>query len=239
MRTGKGLLNGPIAFGFALLVCAIASASAQDSKNPYPAMAPLAQYLMASPADEIALARTAAPPSISGDAEVLTLGSHGYETAVKGKNGFVCLVGRGWAASFDDPVFWNPKNRSPICVNPAAVRSILLPYFERTQWVLAGVSKSDMADRIKAQLKAKTLVLPEPGAMSYMMSKQGYLSDDGGHWHPHVMFWVANTDGAAWGADVKGSPVLSTQVSPEPITIFFIPVKKWSDGTLDEMEKHQ
>jgi len=212
----------------------MASAGAEDKKNPYPAMAPLAQYMMATPAEEIALARTAAPPSIAGDAGVMVLGNHGYETAVKGKNGFVCIVERGWAANFEDTVFWNPKNRSPICFNAPAVRSVLPAYLERTQWVITGVSKSDMMSRTKAQLKAKNYVLPEPGAMSYMLSKQGYLNDAAGHWHPHVMFWVANSsDAAAWGENADGSPVLAQKMDPEPITIFFIPVKKWSDGTVD------
>src|SRR5271165_6751122 len=156
MQTLRQRKFGPIAFGIAFLLCAIASASAQDIKGKYPEMAPLAQYLMASPADEIALARTAAPASIAAGADVLTLSSHGYETAVKGKNGFTCLVQRGWAASFENPVFWNPRNRSPICLNPAAVRSILPAYVERTQWVLAGVAKSAMEERVKAALAAKT-----------------------------------------------------------------------------------
>jgi hypothetical protein len=230
MRTTRG----PAVLGIGLLFCAIAAAGAEDKKEPYPAMAPLAQYMMASPAEEIALARTAAPPSIAGDAGVMVLGNHGYEPAVKGKNGFVCIVERGWAANFDDTVFWNPKNRSPVCLNAPAVRSILPPYFERTQWVIAGVSKSVMIERTKAQLKAKTYVLPEPGSMSYMLSKQGYLNDKFGHWHPHVMFWVANaSDAAAWGENADGSPVLAQKMDPEPITIFFIPVKKWSDGTSD------
>src|SRR5262252_6880077 len=84
-------------------------AVAQDQKPaPYPAMAPVEQYRIADAADEIALARSAAPPSISADAEVLVLGKQGYEPAVKGKNGFVCFVERSWAASFDDAEFWNP-----------------------------------------------------------------------------------------------------------------------------------
>jgi hypothetical protein len=234
MQTSRRSTFRPKTLGFAFLICAISSPAAQDKKDPYPTMAPLEKYLMAKPADEIALARSAAPASISGDADVLTLSTHGYETAVKGKNGFVCLVQRGWAASFEDTVFWNPKNRSPICLNPAAVRSILPAYFERTQWVLAGIPKSVMVERTKAELAAKTYVLPESGAMSYMMSKQGYLNDAAGHWHPHVMFWVANTDAAAWGGNVDDSPVFAGQMDPEPITIFFIPVAKWSDGTPDK-----
>ena len=71
-------------------------------------MAPVEQYRMARDS-EIALAKSAASPAIANDADVMVLGASGYETAVKGKNGFVCTVQRGWAAGTDDPQFWNPK----------------------------------------------------------------------------------------------------------------------------------
>ncbi len=89
-------------------------AQAQDAKSPYPAMAPLDQYLIADRNAEIAVARSAAPNSISQVAEVMVLGRHGYQSAVKGKNCFVCLVWRSWAAGIDDPEFWNPKLRGPV-----------------------------------------------------------------------------------------------------------------------------
>jgi hypothetical protein len=100
-----------------------------------------------------------------------------------------------------------------------------------------GISKSDMIDRTRTALNANIFAAPEPGAMSFMMSKQGYLSDADGHWHPHLMFFVAHTDAAAWGANMRGSPIIAAQSDPEPITTFFIPVTKWSDGTPDVMEK--
>src|SRR5271169_4593876 len=100
-------------------------AMAQDAKAPYPSMAPLDRYLMEDRSSEIALARSAAPDSISRDAEVLVLGRHGYETAIQGKNGFVCIVERSWTAPIDDPGFWNPKGRAPICLNAAAARCYL------------------------------------------------------------------------------------------------------------------
>src|ERR1700690_82817 len=78
-------------------------AIAEDSKAPYLTMAPLEQYLMEDQKSEIALAQSAAPESISRDAEVMVLGRHGYETAIKGKNGFVCIVERSWTAPLDDP----------------------------------------------------------------------------------------------------------------------------------------
>src|SRR5260370_34895205 len=83
-------------------------AQAQEAKEAYPSMAPLDQYLMDRNA-EIAMARSAAPEAISRDADVLVLGRHGYETAVKGKNGFVCVGERSWMLPYDDPEFWNPK----------------------------------------------------------------------------------------------------------------------------------
>ena len=214
------------------LVCGSGSAAADAAQPAYPAMAPIGQYLLASAADEVALARSAAPVSIAGNAEVLTLGSHGYKTAAPGKNGFVCMVWRSWTAGFDDAEFWNPKIRAPICLNAAAVRTVLPGYLERTKWALAGVSKTDMIARTRAAVAANSYILPASGAMSFMMSKQGYLGDGaGGHWHPHMMFFVAHTDGAAWGADQDGSPVISAQDDHEPVTTFFVLVPKWSDGT--------
>jgi hypothetical protein len=66
-------------------------AVSQDAQTPYPGMAPLDQYLIEDRSSEIALARSAAPESISRDAEVMVLGCHGYETAIKGTNGVVCI----------------------------------------------------------------------------------------------------------------------------------------------------
>ena len=224
-----------IALGsFALVVGlgAAGQAQAQDVKAPYPNMAPLDQYLMERKT-EIALARSAAPESISRDAEVRVLGRHGYETAVEGKNGFVCVVERSWMSPFDFPEFWNPKMRGPICFNPPAVRSILPLTFKRTELVLAGLSKAQIVDSIKAFDK-KGLPALEPGGMSYMMSSQGYLGDSAGHWVSHLMFYVPLTDATAWGAGLPGSPVILFPQfggAPEPVTVFIIPVGKWSDGT--------
>ncbi|HLV87931.1 MAG TPA: hypothetical protein VKV39_13190 [Candidatus Sulfotelmatobacter sp.] len=204
----------------------------QAADSPYPSMAPLDQYLMADRSAEIALARTAAPKSISADATVMVLGRHGYETVAKGKSGFVCIVERAWMSPFDHPEFWNPKNRSPICYNPAAARSILPYTLKRTELVLAGLSKPQILERIKTMVGNKALPMPEPGAMSYMMSKEQYLNDAVVHWFPHLMLHVPKTDAASWGANFDGSPVLmDPRELPEPEAIFFVPVGTWSDGT--------
>jgi len=213
-------------------------AQAQDAKASYPTMAPLEQYLIADRNAEIALARTAAPESISRDAEVLVLGRHGYETAVKGKNSFVCMVERSWTAGIDDPDFWNPKLRAPICFNPPAARSYLPLTIKKTELVLAGQSKAQMFDNIKTAFDKKELPTQEPGAMCYMLSRQGYLSDRDGHWHPHLMFFVPQTDVQTWGANLPGSPILAAEDAPDRLTVFLIPVATWSDGTADSPDEH-
>jgi hypothetical protein len=211
------------------LLSPIGSAWADEAKVY--AKAPMDQYQMGSVAEEIALSRSAAPASISDNATVLTLGEHGYETTVHGNNGFVCLVERSWADPFADSEFWNPKIRAPNCFNAAAAQSVLRVYLKRTEWVMAGASKSDMIEREKAERAANHDRMPEPGAMCYMMSKLGYLGDSAGHWHPHLMFYTPKTDGSTWGAGQPGSPVFAGQAEEDQFTTFYVLVPAWSDVT--------
>jgi hypothetical protein len=215
-----------------VMVGTASHAIAQDATTSYPNMAPIEQYLMDRTA-EIALARTAAPESISREAEVLVLGRHGYETVVKGTNGFVCMVERSWTAPIDDPGFWNPKGRAPLCLNAAAARTYLLRTIKKTELVLAGQTKSQMVEAVTAAIDKKELPPMELGAMCYMLSKQGYLGDPVGHWHPHLMFFVSQTDPATWGAGVQGSPIFALNLKREDLIIFLVPVREWSDGTAD------
>jgi hypothetical protein len=210
-------------------------ASAQDAKTPYPSMAPPDQYMMERNA-EIELAKSAAPESISRDAAVMVLGPHGYQTAIQGKSGFVCMVERSWTAGIDDPDFWNPKLRAAICFNPAAARTYRPITIKKTELVLAGRSQAQMFEAIKVAFDKRELPALESGAMCYMMSKQSYLNDRAGHWHPHLMFFVPQTDGASWGADLPGSPVLAGDDPADRLTVFLIPVAQWSDGTPAPMD---
>ena len=207
--------------------------NAQQNKPAlYPVMAPPQQYLIADPQAEIALARSAAPSSISADAEVLVLGAHGYETAVSGKNGFVCFVERSWTAGFDDPEFWNPKLRGPNCFNPPAVRSVLPQYLERSVWALAGLDRAQIVEKARAAYASGRFTTPEAGSLSFMLSKQGFLSDDAaGPWQPHVMFFVAHGQADLWGAGRAASPVLGREGRAFEPTVLFVPVTRWSDGS--------
>jgi hypothetical protein len=207
------------------------------AKQDYPSMAPIEQYLMADRDAEIALARSAAPGPISGDATVMVLTRRGYETAASGKNGFVCLVERSWQSHFDDPEFWNPKQRAPVCLNAAAVRSVLPLEYKLAELALAGLTKDAILARMKESNAKKEFGPPEMGAMSYMMSKSQYLNDRAHHWHPHLMFYMpGEMNGSAWGANLaSGSAVFGGGEDLPgggrmPWTIFVVPVPKWSDG---------
>ena len=225
-------------FAMIVMLGAACQAQAQDAKAPYASMAPLDQYLMERDA-EIALARSAAPESISHDADIVVLGRHGYETAVKGKNGFVCMVWRSWAAGIDDPDFWNPKLRAPVCLNPPGARFNIPLTIKRTELVLAGRSKAQMFEDIKAAFDRKEMPPLESGAMCFMLSKQGYLSDRDPHWHPHLMFFVPLTEPASWGVGLPGSPVVVAFTdTQEQHTVFLVPVAKWSDGTAAPIDEH-
>jgi hypothetical protein len=213
-------------------------ARAQAEKVPYPAMAPIDQYLMPDENSEIALARSAAPASISDGAEVMVLGRKGYTTAVKGGNGFLCLVERSWGAAADEPEFWNPKIRAPHCFNTAAARSFVPIFLMKTKLVLAGKTKTEIVAAVASALDKKELPALEPGAMCYMTSKQQYLNDRSMNWHPHLMFFVAGDAEKSWGANLPGSPVMAANDPEERATIFMVVVGEWSDGTLATLNVH-
>jgi hypothetical protein len=237
---GERKMRAITIFAFATLVLLVASnrirqPRAHAETSAYSAMAPLNQYLIPNENTEIALARSAAPSSISNGAEVMVLGRDGYTTAVNGGNGFLCIVERSWGTATDDPEFWNPKVRSPICFNPPAARTFAPVFLMKTNLVLAGKSKPEIAQAIASALGHKELPGLEPGAMCYMMSKQQYLSDRDKSGEPHLMFFVAGDAVKSWGADLRGSPVIAAEDPEEHATIFMIGVGKWSDESMAQL----
>ena len=227
-------------FACLFLACSFACCSAAFGQStpasPYPTMAPIGEYLMPT-TTEIAMARSAAPGSVSAHADVLVLTKNGYVLAAKGDNGWTCLVERMWTAGLDDPEFWNPKGHGPSCFNPPAVRSVLPQYLARTRWALAGDTREEIAKKAQASYADHRFTDPAPGSFAFMMSKEGYLNDQvRGPWHSHVMLFIALNQAPTWAAGLEGSPIIAPPLSTfrpyEPLTIF-IPVHRWSDGSLD------
>jgi hypothetical protein len=92
--------------------------------------------------------------------------------------------------------------------------------------ILAGLSKTQVFDGIKAAFAKKELPTAEPGSMCYMMSKEAYLNDRGRHDLAHLMSEVPRMD------------FLVPEDVPEPTTEFIVRVEKWSDGTPAPTDTH-
>jgi hypothetical protein len=112
-------------------------------------------------------------------------------------------------AAFDWPEFWNPKVRAADCLNPQAARSILPIAFLRSRMVMAGRSKAEILSGIKSAFENRQLPDIESGAMVYMMSKSAYLTDEGDHNVPRLMFFTSVVDAKDWGSGAAGSPVIA------------------------------
>jgi len=226
---------GILAIGFVL--AGVKRAQAAEVKS-LEVPAPASLYLMANRDEEIALARSAAPQSVSRDADILALGPRGYELAVKGKNGFTCLVERSWMLNYDDPEFLDPKVRLPLCLNPAASLTHLPFTVMATDLALAGMPKTEMFDTLSAAYRDKKLPLPALGSMCFMMSKQQYFGPKNKNADPHLMFWFAQADKIDWGGNELGVPVYATQDAPDPITTLVVPAPTWSDGSPNLVDVH-
>ena len=219
--------------------CSWSEGRAQVAKNAvYPTMASLDRYLIADEPEEVALARSAAPSSVSDAADVMVLRRDGFATAAKGTNGFVCIVERSWAKQTDDGEFWNPKVRAPTCFNPAAATTFLPIFLLRTKLVLAGTSPQKMLEATTTALNSRQIPPLAGGAMCYMMSKQQYLADGDMNWHPHLMFFVSGDSASSWGANLHGSPIIAGNDPEERVTVMMMVASKWSDGTPSASMQH-
>lgn len=218
----------------ALLLLLIASALPFEARaagsEGLPTRGPIAPYIMSDRQAEVALARSAAPPAIAEHAEVIVLTSHGFEPAVKGTNGWVCVVERSWTAPFNDTEFWNPKERGPDCYNPPAAQTEIPILLQEAQWVVAGLSKQQMTEKTKAAVADGSFKPPEPGAFGLMLSKEGHLNHAHGPWYPHMMFFIPHDQAASWAPNVNNSPTISTDRGPLS-TLIMVPVLAWSDGS--------
>lgn len=230
---------------WAITLLAIAPGVAAQVDS-YPRPASMSAFLM-DRADEIALARSAAPESIAREATVLVLGADGYTTGVEGTNGFVCLVARGWLAAFDWAEYWNARVRAADCLNPAAA-SFLVPLFKlRSELVMRGSSREEVLAAVRNGYASGALPTLEQGAIEYMMSPVAYLTDTGGN-QPHLMFLTSSDDAGSWGANLEKSPVMAAPYwfffSDDPallkglpqVMVVLVAVPTWSDGSADETE---
>jgi hypothetical protein len=200
------------------------TAHAQVSKYP-----PLSAYLMPQEA-EIALARSAAPASISDGATVKVLTKSGFEVAQPGSNGSVCMVMRGFSAPTYTPaqfrdIVYDPSIHAPICFTAPAARMVL-PYYElRTKLAMAGKTPDQIAEGLQAAYVKGDLPKRDGVSFAYMWSADQSLGSGIGHWHPHMMIFSPYYENSMVGGNDFGSPL--PQVSDDagtPFAVVVIPV---------------
>lgn len=201
----------------------VVAAKGQASKYP-----PLSEYMMAQE-DEIALARSAAPDSVSAHATVEVLTSTGYQVAALGDNGFVCMVMRGWAgaptfspAPVREIIVYSSKVRAPICFDPVASRTVR-PYHEfRARLGIAGKDADAIASEVATAYATGKLPKREGVAFAYMWSADMNLGPGIGAWHPHVMIYTPYYTNAMLGGN---SPSVGTpSVGDDEGTAFAVTV---------------
>lgn len=131
---------------------------------------------------EIALARSAAPPTVTAGARVLALTDQGFVVADSGSNGVTCLVDRSW-----------PRALEPHCYDAEGAASILPMELRRTELRHLGRSEDEIDREIGAGLASGRFRLPRRPALTYMMSAGQVLYDDSGRrigaWRPHLMLY--------------------------------------------------
>jgi len=209
------------------LVATLDAAALLAQSPKYP---PLSEYMMAQDA-EVALARSAAPDSISGHATIKVLTPSGFQTVHDGDNGFVCMVMRGFTGA---PTFtpvqirafitYDAKTRAPICFNPQAVR-IVLPYYElRTKLGLEGKTAEQIAEEVQAAYTKGEIPKRTEVSFAYMWSADQVLGP-AGHWHPHMMVYLPNYENTMLGNNDPGSdlPTIGDDAGT-PFAVGVIPV---------------
>ena len=191
----------------------------------------VSEFLM-SHDEEADLARSAAPPTVTADATIWVFTTAGYETHASGTNGFHCLVQRGWSSPFAvEDVFFDPRLLAPICFNKEAARTSMVEYFRRTELVLEGHSRRDVARQVLVEVASGQLPLPHRAAVAYMMSPRQWIGTEVGRWMPHVMVYGPHLSQEDLGAhEIDSGMPLVFEHNGGPLATVVIPVPRWSTG---------
>jgi len=199
-------------------------------------MGPIGPYLMPDREAEVALARSAAPASVSDAATVLVLGADGHETAARGANGFVCVVMRSWGGpAFVNgrpfPDFWDANVRAPICFNPPAAETALPVYLRRTELALGGADFESLLAGVERGFGDGSLRAPGPSSVAYMMSPRQYLGERVQHFRPHLMLYAPYATTRDWSGETRIGDAFVGADEGSPQAIVIVPLPSWSDGS--------
>lgn len=169
---------------------------------------------------EVALARSAAPATVSADATVLVLRRGvGYVTAEEGTNGVVCLVDRSW-----------PESLEPQCFDAEGAATILRLRLRFAELRESRATREEVEADQDEGIRTGRFSLPSRPALTWMMSADQVLFDDDGvrvgQWRPHLMIYFPGmTEGGLGlaGGTYSHGPFLSDAGKPTATLIIPMP----------------
>jgi hypothetical protein len=173
----------------AMLVSGLAVAAPTLAATPY-----------LTPECEEALALSALPERLRGDATTYTLTNHGFERSRAGHGPFTCIVERN-----------HPLALIPQCVDAAGAETIIPALIFKSERALAGRSPEEVAAEFEQKARDGEFQAPARPGISYMTSPYNYiyLGTQRGiaQVDPHLMFYAPGLT----NADVGGSFAAGTE----------------------------
>lgn len=210
-------------------------AAPADARQAPQRLADIGRFLMDAD-QEASLARSAAPPLIGNAATVLVLTRDGHREHARGENGFTCVVQRGWSSPLGAAdAFFDPRLVAPICFNAEASRTALKDYLRRTELVMDGSSRAEIAEVILREIGAREIPTPTRTAVAYMLSPHQWIGPRVERWKPHVMIYAPFMDVTDIGAnDLDSGFPLVFEHGGGPMATIVLPAPAWSNGVAAE-----
>lgn len=164
--------------------------------------------------EEIRLAMSAGPISVSERADVYAFGARGFEKVLEGTNGFACMVIR--AAS-------DPAILAPHCFSPDAVESVLPAKLAEGRLIAAGRSAEEVEAELMKGFESGTLPIPSGQAYAYMLSG-GQKLGPAGQWRPHFMLYMpyADNDDVGGRQDMPAFPFVGPELNHPHSTMVIV-----------------
>ena len=195
------------------LIILILASAAQAQESRHPGRSGPRKSLPR--AEEIALARSAAPASVSDSASVYVFADSTYVQAHAGSNGAACYVSRSWPTSIE-----------PHCFDAEGAGTIMQIHMREVEMLHRGMTPDAASREIGAAILDGRLRLPHKPSISWMMSaEQSLISDTGqpaGRWRPHVMIYYPFFSGAPTTSDLQ-SGIVSGAGTPTSSMMFVVP----------------
>lgn len=168
----------------ACLVAALAIARSVEAQAPgYPRL---------TEEEELRLAMSAGPLTMSRHADVYRMTDRGFVRAIEGTNGWACIVVRSARIR---------SQLAPHCLNPYAVESVLPAFLREGELQARGMDPDSIDGALKRAWSSGELKLPEGPAYAYMLSEGQRLGANGSKFRPHFMLYMPYVTNEDIGGD--------------------------------------